>query len=172
MFSLWKENWHTVKDERGVPTTQIEKKSIILDRCTVGLLSIGLLSAIIDPSVNRNPRSLIIPLILLLSFLLSFYSIWWRYGLRKRLKQLVSADRVCVQIGIGETDFQKTMEARGIKPRYNVNGQDYYDPEELGDVATLLRASQQPNITPETLLRPAAKADTPQEQLLRVVSGE
>jgi hypothetical protein len=71
-----------------------------------------------------------------------------------------------------ELDFQKTMEARGIKPRYNINGQDYYDPQELGDVATLLRASQQPIATSETLLRPTAHTMTPSEQLLRIVSEE
>jgi hypothetical protein len=147
------------------------RASLLIDG-TAGLLSFGLLCAFVDPSVKHNPRSLIPVLILLPSFLLSLYSIWWRYGLRRRLTQLLPADRVCVQIGMEELDFQKTMEARGIKPRYNINGQDYYDPQELGDVATLLRASQQPIATSETLLRPTAHTMTPSEQLLRIVSEE
>ncbi len=58
-------------------------------------------------------------------------------------------------------------EEQGIRPRYNINGEDFYAIEDFGDAAVLLRASVAPLAGPETLLRPAIGTQTPEETLLR-----
>jgi hypothetical protein len=87
---------------------------------------------------------------------------------RRDLLRLVPAEAVCAQIGIDETELPDVIEARGIRPRYIVNGHDYYDTADFIQAPTLLRAAMPPAKATEQLLRPTTvTADTRPETLLR-----
>jgi hypothetical protein len=78
-----------------------------------------------------------------------------------------SVNKVCSRLGIQEELLKAIAEERDIKPQYNLNGRDYYNMADFKDVGSLLRASQQPTVATETLLRPAANTETSPETLLR-----
>jgi hypothetical protein len=88
-------------------------------------------------------------------------------GLYTRIARTSPVDKVCSKLGIREEHLETIAEERDIKPQYNVDGLDYYNMADFKDVGSLLRASQQPTAATETLLRPAANAETSPETLLR-----
>jgi hypothetical protein len=92
----------------------------------------------------------------------------WQIYLYRRISRLLPTNKVSDRLGISVYELYCLMEARGIKPHYNIGGKDYYDIADFGDVSTLLRASAEPTAQPETLLRPASESsETPPETLLR-----
>jgi hypothetical protein len=65
------------------------------------------------------------------------------------------------------TDLAKE---KGVQPRFIINGQSWYNPEDLGDAMTLLRPASSEG--GNSLLRPAGASSNPHEQLLRPASSE
>lgn len=91
--------------------------------------------------------------------------------MRRRIKKLNNADSISSRFGVEAERLTTFAEEQGIKPRYNINGEDFYDIKDFGDAAVLLRASVAPAAEPETLLRPAAGTVTDAENLLRPSNG-
>ena len=87
--------------------------------------------------------------------------------MRRRIKKLSGAVSIGSRFGVDAERLTTFAEEQGIKPRYNINGEDFYDLKDFGDAAVLLRASVAPAAERETLLRPAAGSATPAENLLR-----
>jgi hypothetical protein len=85
----------------------------------------------------------------------------------RQLPRLASMQNLCTQLNVDGATLQRVAEEQGIKPRYNINGQDFYEITDFGDAATLLRASSASVSQRETWLRPAAQTETPPELLLR-----
>ncbi|HZP85115.1 MAG TPA: hypothetical protein VFB21_25995 [Chthonomonadaceae bacterium] len=90
---------------------------------------------------------------------------YWR--LRRQLPRLSSMQNLCTQLNVDGATLQRVAEEQGLKPRYNINGQDFYEITDFGDATTLLRASSASINQRETLLRPAAQTEMPPELLLR-----
>ena len=89
-------------------------------------------------------------------------------SIRRKIKKLTDARSISSRFGIDAEALTNFAKKQGIKPRYNINGEDFYDLKDFGDAATLLRASVAPAAESETLLRPAASGNvTPAEHLLR-----
>ena len=89
------------------------------------------------------------------------------FSLRQKTKKLTNADAISSRFGVEAERLTTFAEKQGIKPRYNINGEDFYDLKDFGDAAVLLRASVAPAAQPETLLRPAAGTPPQIENLLR-----
>jgi hypothetical protein len=88
--------------------------------------------------------------------------------LRHRLRHLHSTNQICAQFQMDQVTLERIALTHGIKPRYNVNSDDFYNLADFGEMFTLLRASIEPTAQPETLLRPASESvETPPETLLR-----
>lgn len=88
--------------------------------------------------------------------------------LRIRLNQLLSGYSVSKQLGMTETELIAFAQEHSVKPIYCVNGNDFYDLADFGEAQSLLRASEQPIASQDTLLRPAVGIeDAHSEQLLR-----
>ncbi len=96
---------------------------------------------------------------------------WQNLKIRRELKRLHNTDEVGFRFGVEAERLTAFAEEQGIRPRYNINGKDFYAMEDFGDAAVLLRASVAPLAGPETLLRPAIGTQTPAETLLRPSSG-
>lgn len=75
------------------------------------------------------------------------------YRLRGQILRLASEEHLCQQLGLDGAAFQRAVQERDIRPRYDINGRAFYDPADFGD--------------PALLLRPAAMAPTPPDRLLR-----
>lgn len=168
------------KDERGVPKVETGVSNLAqlpLAGLIFLLFAIGCVVAprIMMQYMKENPKRLfsgmITPLMLLLVPLLLSFTAWcFRFYFRSR--KWWSTQKTCGQLGISATELQRLIETHSIQPQYHIDGQDYYDPSDFRDMATLLRASSQPAATPETLLRPACTTETPSEQLLRATQRE
>ncbi len=91
----------------------------------------------------------------------------------RHVTRFSSAEQICAALGMEEATLQQVATERKIKPRYFLNGQPHYDVAEFSDAMILLRATNAPQTTAETLLRPASAFDdsTP-EQLLHPSAGE
>jgi hypothetical protein len=157
-----KYNYHG-KDARGVPicTGSADKPPLFI--CLVSLVGpIFWLIALLN--IKDLPWVLRPVFVVISSLLLISAKRYWE--IRRSFAHLSTLDVICKQYNVAGETFQGIVEEQQIKPRYNINGRDFYDLNDLGDAATLLRASAPP-VAPETLLRAAAHVETPQEQLLR-----
>ena len=87
----------------------------------------------------------------------------------RKSKSCVTLEEAAWSIGVSGEALEKMLDAERITPRYIVDGLKKYAPEDLGEVMTLLRASEKPQKL-ETLLRPSEEKvpDLPQT-LLRPV---
>jgi hypothetical protein len=85
-----------------------------------------------------------------------------------RVRKLVSMADLARLLGRSPEELAALAQARSVRPRYCIDGEDMYAPSDLGDVGTLLRASVAPEPSKESLLRPASgAADLAPETLLR-----
>lgn len=106
-----------------------------------------------------------------ISGLLFPISLWWLAAsvvrLRLSARRLLDVEKPRQRYQLSDDYLLRLANQRGAEPRYNLNGRDFYDVRDFGDAVSLLRSSQAPAAQPETLLRPAARAETPQDNLLR-----
>ena len=87
----------------------------------------------------------------------------------RKSKSCVTLRAAALSIGVSGEALEKTLIAESITPRYIVDGLKKYAPEDLGEVMTLLRASEKPQKL-ETLLRPSEeKAIELPQTLLRPI---
>ena len=90
------------------------------------------------------------------------------FWLWHKLQALSSTTALCERFGVEVEQLKRIAVENGIRPDANVSGQDYFRVADFRDITSLLRASSQPLAAPDTLLRPAARADVETgEQLLR-----
>ena len=66
---------------------------------------------------------------------------WRLSGHRRHILRLTPAGSLAVRFGTDPETLEQLAAARGIKPHYNINGVDYYNAEDFGEAAVLLRAS-------------------------------
>jgi hypothetical protein len=86
---------------------------------------------------------------------------------RHAMKRCVPAAELGARYSAEPDTVTKLATERGVRPRFIVNGQSWYNPEDLGDAMTLLRPATQNDEPNEMLLRPARASSNPTEQLLR-----
>ncbi len=103
-------------------------------------------------------------------FVASAYSLgkFWR-----GMKNVAPSNEVSSQFGLDESALTALAREHAVKPRYNINGRDYYNMADFGDITTLLRASVEPNVPQAaTLLRPAGNViEASPETLLRAAAS-
>jgi hypothetical protein len=75
---------------------------------------------------------------------------------------------LCKRLGKSPAQVYQLAAERGVKPRYIVNGLEYYMSADFLDADTLLRPSDAPPEQPATLLRPAGAGEVATGELLRV----
>jgi len=85
--------------------------------------------------------------------------------LRNTLLKLKAVDLVAEQWGVSSDDVQRMADAKRIMPQVNINGTDYYNPGDFGDMTTLLQPASAPS--KEVLLQPVSATTTNEELLLR-----
>jgi hypothetical protein len=85
-----------------------------------------------------------------------------------RVRNLVSVTDLARALGTTPEELAAFAETRDVRPTYCINGDDMYDPADMADLTTLLRASAAPEPAAESLLRAAkAKDEATPETLLR-----
>jgi hypothetical protein len=94
----------------------------------------------------------------------------WSLRMRRHILSLATPFQVSARFGVPQATLEQIAQEKGIKPRMNLNGLDYYNPADFdSDAVTLLRGTTQPQESQEVLLRPAnSSGATSPEQLLRV----
>lgn len=96
----------------------------------------------------------------------------WFLKTRWQIEELTPLPLLCKMLGKQEAEIHQIAAERGVRPRYVVNGLEYYMASDLVDAATLLRASRAPEIEPEILLRPASLGAIHKDTLLRIPDEE
>ena len=151
------------KDKRGV--RKLWANGIRFSACIFGV-SLGLFLRFVSYRIGgRNAHSRFMFLSNGVLGGLFLYGFVHTVAMRRQIKKLRGANQFA--IWCRRVQVEDTRREQGIKPRYNINGEDFYDIKDFGDAAVLLRASIAPAAEPETLLRPAAGTATPAENLLR-----
>jgi hypothetical protein len=84
---------------------------------------------------------------------------------RKTLLKLKAVDAFAAQFGISAGDVRRIADDKRVMPQININGMDYYNPDDFGDMTTLLQPSSAPSSV--ALLQPASATTTSEETLLR-----
>lgn len=92
----------------------------------------------------------------------------WFLRTRWQIEALTPLPMLCKLLGKNEAQIQAMAYERGVRPRYVVNGLEYYASSDLVDSEALLRASETPRLAPEALLRPAASTLIEPNTLLRI----
>lgn len=72
----------------------------------------------------------------------------------KRIGELATPQQAAHNLGLDPKELDRIIDSRAVLPRMIINGEPYFDPADMNDAATLLRASQTP--LPSELLRAAA----------------
>jgi hypothetical protein len=162
-------------DERGVPLIQTnEGIQGWLHLIGYGLivLPLGLFYVLLLLRESlKHKESLDIVLLCVLPVVLILAAAgFWCFRAFLKIRKLWTTSKTCAELGISSEELQRIAEVGKILPRYNMDGEDYYDPVDFKDRATLLRASVPPTDPSATLLRPAVHAEIPSEQLLRAAS--
>jgi len=85
--------------------------------------------------------------------------------LRKTLLKLKAIDLVAAQFGVSAEDVRRIADSKRIMPQININGMDYYNPNDFGDMTTLLQPASAPSNG--VLLQPISHSTTNDETLLR-----
>lgn len=131
--------------------------------------SAGLLGLLYGLLMGYPPGLSTLVLVGLIHFLAFGGTGYWMLSMRRRILSLNTSEQLCKRLSIDEATLESVAEAKNIRPIYNINGVDYYDPAEFGDSMTLLRGTVAPAASPESLLRAAVPTDsqTPADQLLR-----
>jgi len=86
----------------------------------------------------------------------------------KRIAELATLEQASKDFEIDQDRISQAIELKGIKPRMIMNGEPLFDPADLDQAATLLRAAPPP--PDEELLRAAYAAPTVSETLLQPAS--
>jgi hypothetical protein len=92
----------------------------------------------------------------------------WFLKTKWHIEELTPLPALCTLLGKNAAQVQRLAAERGVKPRYVVNGLEYYASSDFIDSASLLRASEAPEEKKETLLRPAGAGEVNSQELLRV----
>jgi hypothetical protein len=95
----------------------------------------------------------------------------WLLSKRRAIQGLRVEAEICKHLGVTQDVLKQIVEERDIKPRCNLNSEDYYDLADFGDAVTLLRASTPP-LAPQEMLRPVFQISLPPEELLRATHSE
>jgi hypothetical protein len=92
---------------------------------------------------------------------------WWLRRQYYYIHGMVDEDDAARWLGVDKAELNQIVEERGIRPKYNINGEDFYDRRDFGDVATLLRASAPSVEKQQSLLRAAGNVQAQPDTLLR-----
>jgi hypothetical protein len=92
----------------------------------------------------------------------------WFLKTKWRIEQLTPLSTLCKRLGMNAAQVQQFAAKRRVKPRYIVNGLEYYASSDFLDAESLLRASDAPEERTENLLRPAGAGEVAAQELLRV----
>lgn len=93
--------------------------------------------------------------------------------LKRKLDAAMTADEAAKQLGVEEAEFERVVEEKGVLPTHLFNDEPVYNLESFGEVGTLLRATERPEETNQTLLRAAGNVpDESTDRLLRAVDEE
>lgn len=92
----------------------------------------------------------------------------WFLKTKWHIEELTPLPLLCERLGKNAMQVQKFAAERGVKPRYVVNGLEYYASSDFVDAESLLRASEAPVEETASLLRPATAGETAPDTLLRV----
>lgn len=95
----------------------------------------------------------------------------WLLRTRWQIEELVPLPLLCRRMGRTEAEVQQLAAARGVRPRYVVDGMEYYHVADLMDAEGLLRASAAP-ARREELLHVPLPGPGAEEALLRSCTGE
>ncbi len=90
------------------------------------------------------------------------------YMLRRQhlgIEALATVEQASKDLQLGPEQIEEVISEQAIKPRVIINGQAYFDPADLGEAATLLRAAPPP--PDEELLRAAYAGPTDSDTLLQ-----
>jgi hypothetical protein len=107
------------------------------------------------------------PFLMLFCFLLFSWHRRNSLRVREEIRSLTPASELCSLYGFDEIRLSRLAEERGVKPRLQINGQHYYDPQEFSAVRLLLRPADAP--VQETLLRAAGATGAQEDNLPRPV---
>jgi len=161
------------ESERGVPVLTGTWDAPPLGFCLFFLIlgSVGIAFALWHGTLGLLSDG---PPLTVAAFLLLWSGIYFANGvflfrLRRRILRLSPAEDLCRQFGIEAAVFRRVVQERGIRPHYDINGRDFYDPADFGEGAVLLRPAPPPS---ESLLRPLPLTSTPADQLLHPADHE
>jgi hypothetical protein len=138
---------------------------------TVGLLTIAVIAGIFGLTGGDAGAKTAATILGLVS---AVYAVITKlmYGQNRRIAGLRSQATVAEQLGMDEETLQRLVENNKIKPRYIINDEPMYAPEDFDEKGILLRASASP-LSTETLLRPATgQSETRRDKLLRPAATE
>jgi hypothetical protein len=92
----------------------------------------------------------------------------WLLKVRNDILRLLPTEALCARMELPEATLKRIAQEHGIRPRYIVNGQDYYAPDDFDVEAakTLLRAAS-PFDHQKTLLRSSMDDLQSPQRLLR-----
>jgi hypothetical protein len=91
--------------------------------------------------------------------------------LRRRYRDLAPIEELAQRTGTPELSFLLAAREKGINPRCIIDGREYFDVNEMGEAAVLLRASESPE-PQATLLIPAGNTLVDESALVRPSSGQ
>ena len=90
--------------------------------------------------------------------------LWWH------IRKLRTVSHIAAQVGVGEEELTALADARGIRPRFNIERHDLYSMSDFDNAQLLLRpiAASDPNC----LLHPASPGETDAGVLLRATCDD
>ncbi len=97
----------------------------------------------------------------------------WARSFRRNIQRLKPVEEVSQQLRVDPPTLDRLAQEKGIKPRININGRDYYEISDFSEANILLRGAAAPTADPETLVRPAsANSGATSDNLLRAADAE
>ena len=162
--SRWNYGFHWIgRDDRGVSIWDGQPGALkwgarILTGTGLSLLLAGAVTLVIG---SENPA----PYVLLGVGALHSTLAYIMGRQLKRIGELATLEQASEDFGFEPARINEAIESKGTKPRMIINGEPLFDPADLDEAATLLRAAPAP--PDEELLRPAAGAPTDSAVLLQ-----
>jgi hypothetical protein len=137
------------------------------------LIGLGALTAAMSAGVHPNPTDASYSVWLVRLFIVLVGMLFMGAGVgflrvRHALKRCMPADALGALYSAEPDAVSELAKERGIQPRFIINGQSWYNPDDLGDAMTLLRPASSEGSN--SLLRPAGASASPPDQLLRTSS--
>jgi len=96
----------------------------------------------------------------------------WALHMRRKVLRLAPPEVVRERYGLEPAALQQLAAERNVRPQLILNGEPYYEPADVVEALSLLRASSAAQAAPDSLLRAAGGAGVPRQDALLRASGE